>query len=42
MVKVIAKNEPSKMVVEEVLQYNEDTGLIERKLIKRPYDPNKK
>ncbi|CAD8083038.1 unnamed protein product [Paramecium sonneborni] len=42
LVKVIAKNEPTKMIIEEVLQYNDETGLMERKLIKKPYDPSNK
>ncbi|CAD8189710.1 unnamed protein product [Paramecium octaurelia] len=42
LVKVVAKNEPTKMIIEEVLQYNDETGLMERKLVKRPYDPNNK
>ncbi|CAD8180498.1 unnamed protein product [Paramecium pentaurelia] len=42
IVKIITKNEPTKMIIEEVLQYNDETGLMERKLIKRPYDPNNK
>lgn len=33
--------EPSKFVTEEVLAYNQETGLMERKLIRKPYQGGK-
>lgn len=34
---VIATNEPVKFIEEEILVCNEETGLMERKLVRRPF-----
>ena len=35
--KIIGKNEPTKYIEEEILVYNEETGLVHRKLVRRPF-----
>lgn len=35
MEKVIVSSEPTKYIEEEILSFNQDTGLLERKLMRR-------